>query len=187
MFVGIPQRKWPHGSPICRDGIIPFSAWSHKKSVRVQTRFIWLKIGCSDRLFWIQKWAFWFYKSRKFLHQLNKYQLVKQPCTMMTTVIKMKILQMSLLPSIVHYQKSSSEIIPLFLNIIHNFILLLQIQERRILCVKDVGRVLDTSGLSFITSELIHENVHTIVTSAYELSRTTRISDVTFLYTQVSY
>lgn len=53
--------------------------------------------------------------------------------------------------------------------------------------MKDVGRVLDTSGLSYITSELIHENVYIIVTSAHELSLIIRISGVTFLYTQVSF
>lgn len=71
--------------------------------------------------------------------------------------------------------------------IIHNFVSLLQIQGRRTLCVKDVGRVLDTSGLSYFTSELIHGNVHIIVTSAHELSLTRRISGVTFPYTQVSF
>lgn len=69
----------------------------------------------------------------------------------------------------------------------YDFVLLLQIQVRRTSCVKDVGRVLDTSGLSFITNELIHENVHTTATSAHELLPTTRTSDDTFLCTQVSY
>jgi hypothetical protein len=53
--------------------------------------------------------------------------------------------------------------------------------------VKDVERVLVTNGLSFITSELIHENVHTTVTSVLGPSPIIRISDVIFLYTQVNY
>jgi hypothetical protein len=51
--------------------------------------------------------------------------------------------------------------------------------------VKDVERVLVTNGLSFITSELIHENVPTTVTSVHGLSPIIRISDVIFLYTQI--
>lgn len=53
--------------------------------------------------------------------------------------------------------------------------------------MKDVERVLVTNGLSFITSELIHENVPTTVTSVHGLSPIIRISDVIFLYTQVNY